>query len=406
MTRLSLAIASLLAISIVAPADGHYLDAGEYSANKGKKSAHAVSTKDMAPGAWDLLNLALTPSAFALTGNVRITIESPFRYVRSNGIPDHATGQFPNAGNPNTMSEQNYVFRMPLVGAYASTTTALHMSPFGVAINGVPFDPGANEYWHRDRNSGWQYEAMFLGPQLGLDQNNAHVQPNGAYHYHGIPTALLDRLRQVNRPVLIGYAADGFPIYGPYGYKNPKDANSGLTKLKASYRIKSGARVNVRTANGGTGGGGAYGSSGAYGSTDQPGGRYDGSFVQDYEYVAALGDLDDCNGRYGVTPDYPKGTYYYVVTDSYPYIPRAYKGTPDESFQRHGPGGRRGPGGGPGDGPFGGGPGGGPFGGGPGGGPPGGGPGGGPPGGGPGGGPPGGGPGGDQHGGDDKSGSR
>ncbi len=389
MNRLNFALSVLLALSVVTPATPHYVDAGEYEANKGTNKSHGTTAKSKAIDPWDLLVKALTPSAMALTGNVSITVSGAYRYIRSNGIPDHATGQFPNAGNPNTMSEQNYVFRMPLVGAYAAETVPLNMSPFGVAINGVPFDPGA------DRNSGWQYEAMALGARLGIDQNNAHVQPNGAYHYHGIPTGLLDKLKQANRPVLIGYAADGFPIYGPYGYRSPRDPNSGLTKLKPSYRVKSGNRDNVGNSHSGTNSGGN-----SWATGNGPGGKYDGTFVQDYEYVAKLGDLDDCNGRYGYTPEYPKGTYYYVVTDNYPYIPRAYKGTPDDTFKRHPPqGGRRGPGGGP-PGGFGGGPpGGGPPGG-FGGGPPGGGPpggfGGGPNGGGPpggfGGGPPGGGP--------------
>jgi hypothetical protein len=60
--------------------------------------------------------------------------------------------------------------------------------------------------------------------------------------------------------------------------------------------------------------------------------------VQDYEYVAGLGELDACNGRDGVTPEYPRGTYYYVVTAAYPFIPRCWVGTPDQSFSRGRPG--------------------------------------------------------------------
>jgi YHYH protein len=51
-------------------------------------------------------------------------------------------------------------------------------------------------------------------------------------------------------------------------------------------------------------------------------------FQQDWEYVAGLGDLDECNGRKGVTPEFPNGTYHYVITDSYPYLQRCVKGTP------------------------------------------------------------------------------
>lgn len=264
---------------------------------------------------WKLLEFAVAP-AHAFSGHVSITTQGSFRVIRSNGLPDHATGAFPNEGNPNAIAEQHYEYRVPKDPKKTGQTTALGMSPFGVAINGVPFDPGAAEWYEGNPRSGWQYEAMYLGARLGIDQNNAHVQPNGAYHYHGIPTGLMQKLAASGKPVLIGYAADGFPIYGPFGYKNPQDKNSGLKKLKSSYRFKTGTRP----------------------SAPGPGGRYDGAFTEDYEYVKALGDLDDSNGRFGITPEYPQGTYHYVITAEYPFIPRSYKGSPDDSFKRRRPG--------------------------------------------------------------------
>ena len=257
-----------------------------------------------------LYELALS-SAWA--GNVSITVEGDSRVIRSDGLPDHDTGAFPNRGNPNRISAQRYDVRVPARPQLAARITALQMQSFGFAINGEPFDPGAAEFWNGDRN--WQYEAMSGAVPLGLDQNNAHVQPNGAYHYHGLPTGLLAHFAGAKTPVLVGWAADGFPIYGPYGYSDANARNSPLTKLRASWRVKSGAR------NGG------------------PGGNHDGSFVQDYEYVPGLGNLDECNGRSGVTPEFPAGTYYYVLTDSFPYIPRCFKGTPDASFARGRPAG-------------------------------------------------------------------
>lgn len=319
---------------------------------------------------WDLLNSVLIAEAWAATARVNVRVEGAYRYIFANGIPDHNTGVFPNRGNPNSISEQDYHFRMPLQGQLTGTTSRLFMSPFGVAVNGVPFDPGADEFWRGDRNSGWQYEAMYLGARLGLDGNNAHVQPNGAYHYHGSPTALLQKLGRFDRPILLGYAADGFPIYGPFGYAKADRASGALVKLSSSYRLKTGSRPGVGS--GGSFGGRAYsgssrgdigsrysgGSNPPFAALPQsgPGGVYDGAFVQDYEYIAGLGQLDDCNGRVGVTPEYPQGTYYYVITDTFPFIPRAFKGTPDLSFQRHGPGAGRGPsfGAGPGSGHVGG----------------------------------------------------
>ena len=259
---------------------------------------------------WKLFELAIS-SAHA--GNVRFAIEGEYRIISSDGLPDHETGAFPNRGNPNRISAQRYEMRVPARPQIASRTTPLQMQNFGFAINGVPFDPGAAEFWNNDRN--WQYEAMSGAVPLGLDQNNAHVQPNGAYHYHGLPTALLARFAGATAPVLVGWAADGFPIYGPYGYLDPNARTSQFVKLHSSWRLKSGTR------NGG------------------PGGKIDGSFVQDYEYSAGLGQLDECNGRTGVTPEFPNGSYHYVLTDTFPYIPRCFRGTPDASFARGRPGG-------------------------------------------------------------------
>jgi hypothetical protein len=264
----------------------------------------------------------ITPAETSARNQVSITIQGDQRVIRSNGIPDHETGQFPNRGNPNRIAPQQYTFRVMTNPKVASKPTPLRMQLFGVALNGVVFDPGAAEWWHNDRSSGWQYEAMSGAVPLGIDQNNAHVQPTGAYHYHGVPTGLITKLTGGQpRMVLIGWAADGFPIYAQWGYSDAKDAKSPLTKVRSSYRLKSGQR---------SGG---------------PGGKYDGSFVADYEYAAGAGDLDECNGRFGVTPEFPQGNYHYHVTDTFPFIPRQWKGTPDESFFKHGPPrGRGGPG--------------------------------------------------------------
>jgi hypothetical protein len=271
---------------------------------------------------------AVTGARPAFAEEVSIRVEGDVRVIRSNGIPAHETGQFPNRGNPNTIAPQHYEFRVPAEPKVADKLTPLRMQPFGVAVNGVVFDPGAAEWWNRDRTSGWQYEPLFGGGMLGVDQSHAHVQPNGAYHYHGIPVGLVFALTDgKEKMVLVGWAADGFPIYNPVGYSNPADAESAVKSLKSSYRVKKGTRPNG------------------------PGGAYDGTFVADYEYVAGAGNLDECNGLTGVTPEYPKGIYHYVLTEEFPYVPRIYRGTPDASFATHGgPGvsgaGARGPGGG------------------------------------------------------------
>ncbi|MEM1099764.1 MAG: YHYH protein, partial [Planctomycetota bacterium] len=71
-----------------------------------------------------------------------------------------------------------------------------------------------------------------------------------------------------------------------------------------------------------------------------PGGKPDGSFTEDWQYTQGLGDLDQANGRFGVTPEYPDGTYHYVLTEAFPHIPRHFAGTPDNSFRKRGGGDR------------------------------------------------------------------
>jgi len=127
--------------------------------------------------------------------------------------------------------------------------------------------------------------------------------------------------------LLVGYAADGFPIYTSWAYTVATNASSPLTKMRSSWQLKKGGRV-----------GG-------------PGGKPDGKYTRDYEYVLGSGDLDECNGRFGVTLEYPQGTYYYCITDEFPQLARSWRGTPDQSFMKArmgGPGGPRGFGGPPG----------------------------------------------------------
>jgi hypothetical protein len=251
------------------------------------------------------------------SNEVHIKVEGEVRVIQANGIPNHERGEFPNRNNPNRIAPQNYNFTVPVKPKAASSPTRLFMQPFGVAVNGVVFDPFAAEWWENDRSSIWQYEPMNMIGRLGADQNNAHVQPGGVYHYHSVPTGLIEKISNGKlQMTLVGWAADGFPIYAPLCYSEASKTNSPLKPMQSSYELKKGTRPSG------------------------PGGNYDGTFVADYEFIKNAGDLDECNGRFGVTPEFPEGTYYYVLTDGFPFIPRFFKGTPDKSFARKGPPGR------------------------------------------------------------------
>ncbi|MEO1005244.1 MAG: YHYH protein [Cyanobacteria bacterium J06638_38] len=244
---------------------------------------------------------------------ISIATEGDWRILESNTISEHNTGEFPNNGNPNTISEQPHTYRVPANPQLASKITEGGWV-FGLAINGVPFDPGAGEFYHGDPRLGWMYDALSGAIDLGFDENHAHVQPEGTYHYHGLPTLLLDDLKvspEKHSP-LVGWAADGFPIYALYGYENGKTADSEIVTMTSSYRLKTGDRP----------------------GGDEPDGTYDGTFVRDYEYIEGAGTLDECNGRMTVTPEFPDGTYAYFLTSDFPIVPRCFKGTPSQDFAK------------------------------------------------------------------------
>ena len=117
---------------------------------------------------------------------------------------------------------------------------------------------------------------------------------------------MFDEDHDVESPV-IGFAADGFPIFGSYF-----NDNGIILKVTSSYQLKPGQRTAVNGIN--------------------PGGSYDGTFVDDYEYVSGLGDLDECNGMS------INGIYGYYVTEAYPWVLGCFKGTPDTSFNKSGAG--------------------------------------------------------------------
>ena len=199
------------------------LSAAVFAATAAIVWAHSDDPGDNPPGFFE-------PVAYGLPES-RVTIreEGEKRIVESNAIPNHETGQFPNPGNPNTIRPQTIHYEMPLHPKEAPTVTEAGHMIFGVAVNGVSFDPGTAEYWRRDFRSIWNEEAIYKGRgQLGIDWSNAHVQPTGAYHYHSIPIGLIKQLHAEDKMLLVGWAADGFPVYGPLAFQDAKNASSPL----------------------------------------------------------------------------------------------------------------------------------------------------------------------------------
>ena len=156
--------------------------------------------------------------ASVFRGNAHVEVTDDFLIVHSNGIPDHATGPFPNRHNPNRILVQDYTFKIPRHPQWSDRVTRTPMGPIGVAVNGVPF---YNPY---------TAEGTDAAKSEVFDECCGHPDPMGRYHYHIYPKCIHTSF--VDEPgkhsPLIGYAFDGYPIYGPNGEdgKPPTDLDS------------------------------------------------------------------------------------------------------------------------------------------------------------------------------------
>ena len=271
--------------------------------------------------------------SISFNSEFNMTTTNNERIISSNNIPDHLVGLFGGGQgslNPNEISPQFENYVISCIPTVNPTLTSLlndagqgqNLGPqyaFGIMLNGIELDPVAAEpFPHNgnlsDPNNNWEWNKEALNVNLGLDCNNGHVQPNGKYHYHATPVSYLNSLGLSNNEMtLIGYAADGFPIYYKYAYSVADNNSSNIQIMKSSYQLKSGDRPGD--------------------GITAPCDEYNGVYSNDYEYVENLGTLDEANGRSGVTPEYPNGTYYYVLTDDFPGIPRYFKGSPSDSFK-------------------------------------------------------------------------
>jgi hypothetical protein len=292
-----------------------------------------------------------TPIVDAALANCQLVQYSTnWSYIQATGIPTYITGPFQD-GNPSLATAQTGFFKLPLnpvknTGTLSATTpgnigvfingVALYDYRDGVAWNpttgalcGGPGNPmcpggmGAAQDWNRD---------AIPAERKGFDCAKAHPAM-GNYHHHQNPSAFnLDKvvvsticdlypsdglytIDSTKHSPLIGFAYDGFPIYGAYGYKN-LDGIGGIVRIKSGYRLRN---ITTRT----TSPTGTAVATGPPVSTTYP----LGYFREDYEFVASTASdvLDLHNGRVCVTPEYPNGIYCYFATvdanwnSAYPY---------------------------------------------------------------------------------------
>ncbi len=272
-------------------------------------------------------------------------------YLHTTGVPAYPTGPFLD-GNPSNATNQNAIFKIPLSPVQnTGTPTATTGGNIGVFINGValfdyrdgvawnsttnalcggpgnptcPGGPGATQNWNRD---------AIPAEMDGFDCSKAHPAM-GNYHHHQNPSAFnldlnvvssicnlydadgLYTIDSTQHSPLLGFAYDGFPIYGAYAYQNV-NGTGGIVRMKSSYQLRN---ISTRT----TSPTGATVAAGPVVSTTYP----LGYFREDYEFISHSGTdyLDEHNGRFCITPEYPLGIYCYFCTvdedwnSAYPYV--------------------------------------------------------------------------------------
>ena len=242
--------------------------------------------------------------------------------IQANGIPAHDLESGPGC----CTASQDHVWTIPLEPTNNSECTpsisseGCEMAPIrgavAFAVNGVPiFGPEDGPGGDAVAGQEGQYEEDRQHVWLGLC--HGHSGPGGEYHYHADANCVhwhpdedqswrdysLESSRTLNEHSgIVGFAFDGYPIYGFVGW----DDTGEVSEMTSSYRLKEGE----------TG--------------------YNG--IEDYEYIAGMGDLDSCNGQYGATPDFPDGIYHYHSTWAngegdlgFPYFILCYRGIAETS---------------------------------------------------------------------------
>jgi len=248
------------------------------------------------------------------------TLNETHIQIDSNGLPNHDLESGPGCC---ASAQEDHQWTLPLeptnqTGCDPSTssdgcTLAPERGPVAVAVNGVPiFGPEDGPGGDAVANQEGEYEEDRQEVWLGIC--HAHSGPGGEYHYHADANCMhwhadedngetwanysMESSRTVsNHSPIIGFAFDGYPIYGFVGW----DEGGNTKEMTSSYKLKDGEN------------------------------GYNG--IDDYEYVSGLGDLDACNGVYSPTPDYPEGIYHYHSTWvngdgdlGFPYFIYCYRG--------------------------------------------------------------------------------
>jgi len=313
----------------------------------------------------------------AYCGVQEIYSSSNWVYIRSTGLGSFVMGPWylntqHTQAFPNWPVNQKTMYRIPRSPTVPTTKTATGGGPIGYFVDGAAMFNSWDAYTYSTVSNvdaqnitGYWNRDAYVNEGASFDPNNAH-QAGGQYHYHANPPALRYQLgdhvdfnsmtkiytESTNAPTthspILAWTADGYPVYGPYGYSVSNDASSVIRRMISGYVIRNGQYgTSNLTANGRT-------TIPAWSarlfnvSSNQVGPNVSASFplgryMEDNDYLGDHGiapgtntyDLDEYNGRWCVTPEFPQGTYAYFVsissngTPTFPYnIGRGFYGNP------------------------------------------------------------------------------
>ncbi len=232
-------------------------------------------------------------------------------FLRTNSLAYFTMGPWDTQMVP---SAQGLLIKIPrtVTEDVSGTKNTAESGTIGLAVDGVSIfsETTSQSYNNSDgthiSGDGVWNEDAWVDESWSLDSSgNGHTNATGKYHYHASPIKLYSAITAGHSPI-VGWGLDGVPIYGPYGYSDSLSASSAVVRMETGYQLRN---ITDRT----TLADGTVLSSGNYGPTVAAYAL--GTYVEDYEHVVGVGHLDDHNGRWCVTPEYPSGVYAYFITE-------------------------------------------------------------------------------------------
>ena len=248
-----------------------------------------------------LQNTTLTGYGGIISNVQLVQYSATYVYVSTNCIPEYGIGPWPT--DPNTPSAQNAVCEFPRIPTpNTGAPTATQLGSIGLWSNGVQMFNAEDGFhwsgsaWAMGPGASWNRNALIF-EGASFDSCLGHPAPGGVYHNHVNPKCLYNDADSTHHSTIIGYAYDGYPVYGAYGYTDTSTNGGTVKRMRTSYALTTDTTLRHS------------------GNGPIPVSTYPlGDCIDDYIYTAGSGDLDVHNGRWCHTPEYPNGTYAYFVS--------------------------------------------------------------------------------------------